>query len=191
MIRINLLPVRQIKKRIKSRNELIGLLIGLLVLLLGLATVAYSQIQRIEEIHANIDNLNKEKTKYAAIIKQIKEIEKTKKVLEMKQDVIKNLQVSSQIPVRIMDEVANLTPSTRVWLKSLRLQAGSLVISGVALDNETIAKFMTDFMQSPFFAKAELQNSSMINVSGQRLKSFALNIVIEKPVNQVDNKPKK
>jgi len=190
MIRINLLPVRQIKKRIKSRNELVGLLAGLVALLIVLAVVGYGQKQKIDRLHGEITQLNQEKSKYNTIIKQIKNIEKQKKLLEKKHMVIKNLKVNSQIPVRILDELTNLTPSARIWLKSMSLRSGVLVISGVALDNETIAQYMLDFMKSPFFVKAELKNSSMINVSGQKLKSFSLTVLLVKPGDQKPVKKK-
>lgn len=181
MIRINLLPVRQIKKRIKSRNEVIGLLVGFFLILLLLVAVSYNQSQNIAAVKGNIIRLQQEKDKYTSILKQIKDVERTKKILEQKQNVIKELQVNSQIPVRILDEVTRLTPSSRIWLNSLALKAGTLVISGIALDNETIAQYMLGYMQSTFFTKAELANSSMTDVGGQKLKSFGLTVSLESP----------
>jgi len=111
----------------------------------------------------------------------MKALEKTRKLLEKKQGVIKNLKVSSQLPVRILDELSKLTPPSRVWLKSLSLNAGQLIISGVALDNETIAQYMLDFNESPFFKKAELKRSSMVSVEGRKLKSFSLAVPLVTP----------
>jgi type IV pilus assembly protein PilN len=180
MIRINLLPVRQMKKRAKSRNEVIILIVGFVVLLLALTAVGFGQIQKISGLNSEIKSLNKEKQKYAAVIKQIKKIEAEKAILEKKLQVIKDLQTTSQIPVRVLDEIAKITPSARIWLKSLNLKASGLVISGTALDNETIAQYMLRIMESPYFSKAELKNSSMTNVNGQKLKSFGMNISIQK-----------
>lgn len=184
MIQINLLPIRQIKKRIKSRNEVIALVVGFLVLLIALGAVSYSQVQKIDSLNQDVVRLNQEKEKYNKIIQQIKKIEKEKKLLETKLQIIKDLKASSQIPVRVVDEIARLTPPTRIWLDSLSLRGTSLIIAGTALDNETIAQYMVNIEKSPYFAKAELKSSSMKNVEGQKLKSFGLTISVKQLAGQ-------
>ncbi len=191
MIRINLLPIRQIKKIAKSRNEVIGLFIGFLVLLLVIGAVAYSQVQKVESLKGEIASLKKEKAKYDKVIKQIAKIKKEKKLLETKLKVIKNLKVSSQVPVRVINEIAQLTPATRIWLQSLKFSGKNLVIAGTALDNETIAQYMLSIDKSPYFAKAELKKSSGKKVGGQNLKSFGLNVSIQKLPGQAKPAPKK
>jgi type IV pilus assembly protein PilN len=184
MIRINLLPIRQLKKIAKSRNEVFALLLAFGVLLMVLGAVAYSQVQRVETLKGEIASLNKEKEKYNEVIKKIARIEKEKKLLETKLQVIKDLKVNSQIPVRVIDEIARLTPASRIWLTSLSLSGSSLAIAGTALDNETIAQYMVSIENSPYFTKAELKNSSLQNVEGQKLKSFGLALSIQQLPDQ-------
>lgn len=191
MIRINLLPIRQLKKIAKSRTEVVALLLGLLVLLLVLGAVGYGQVQKIEKLNGDVAALQKEKSKYNEVIKQIAKIEKEKQLLETKLKVIKDLKVSSQIPVRVIDEIARLTPSTRIWLQSLKLTGLGLDIAGTALDNETIAQYMLSIEESPYFAKAELKSSSGTVVEGQRLKTFGLTISVQQVPGQAEPAKKK
>ena len=179
MIKINLLPVRQIKKIASARNELIALLLGFVAVLLILWAVGYMQTQKIESLNVEISKLQAEKAKYDSVIKQIAKIEREKKILETKLKVIKDLQADSQIPVRIVNEIANLTPSARIWLKSMKLTGKSLILSAVALDNATIAQYMLTIEKSPYFIKAELKSSSKIKVGEQNLKSFGLTITVQ------------
>jgi type IV pilus assembly protein PilN len=68
-----------------------------------------------------------------------------------------------------------------MWLNSLKYSSGTLVISGVALDNATIAQYMTDLTSSPYFADADLANSSQKVIAGNNLKSFSLAIKVTQP----------
>jgi type IV pilus assembly protein PilN len=191
MIRINLLPIRQIKKIAKSRNEVFALGAGFLVLLLLIGAVAYSQTHKIEALNGEIAELKQEKAKYDKVIQQIAKIEKEKKLLETKLQVIKDLKSSSQIPVRVFDEIARLTPSTRLWLQSMSLKGSTINLAGTALDNETIAQYMVSIEKSPYFARAELNNSSLKVVQGQQLKSFGLTIAVKQLASKLEQAPKK
>ena len=91
MIKINLLPVRQLKKRAKARNQLIGLFVGLLCLFSVAGLVTYYQLGKVTVLENQISALNKEKQRYAPIIAQIKKMEQQKKELERRIDVIKKL----------------------------------------------------------------------------------------------------
>jgi Tfp pilus assembly protein PilN len=75
-----------------------------------------------------------------------------------------------------MDELATLTPSSRLWLNSMSFNGTILRISGIALDNATIADYMETIVTSPYFATAELSGTSTTGVQGRQLKSFSLTI---------------
>ena len=71
MIYINLLPVRQIKKRIKAAKQVFGMgatLLGVLAILLLVALVLGF---KVDELNASISELQKEKATYQTTINQI------------------------------------------------------------------------------------------------------------------------
>lgn len=176
MIRINLLPIRQIKKRLLLRNEFLSFLCAVLVLLLAIALVGMSQTQKIAELKKNIVALTKERDSYQAVLKEIEAIKKQKADLEAKLAVIDKLKLNSQLTVRIVDAIATLTPVNKMWLLSLQLSASVVKLSGIALDNSVIAQYMKELGGSLFFADPDLANSSEIKVADKKLKSFALTI---------------
>jgi type IV pilus assembly protein PilN len=174
MIRINLLPVKQIKKVLKARNEVIAFLLALLALAVVLLGLAFSRIVVVNDLNATITELKKEKNSYQSTINEIEKLKKDKAKLETKLAMIKKLKKGSRISVRILDEIALLTPPNRMWLKSFTQVPNSLKLSGVALDNETIAQFMKLLKESPLFVNVELANSSLAVVANRKLKSFSL-----------------
>jgi len=181
MIRINLLPVRQIKQRIKVRQELIALVVGFFVVLGVMAGIGYRQTSRIAELKAEATRFTQEMEKHKKVIAQIEKIKKDQAVIETKLAVIKGLKFASQLPSRVLDEVANLTPPDRMWLTSFDYTGALLVIAGTALDNATIAEYMDKIGQSDLFLGAELKNSSLSMVGNQKLKSFSMTINVQAP----------
>jgi type IV pilus assembly protein PilN len=150
MIHINLLPVRQIKKKIQARKNVFGLGITLLVVLALLGVVALVLGFKVGELKASIAKLNKEKAKYQTTINQIERLKKDQALLETKLNTISQLKKGSQLTVRVMDELATLTPSSRVWVTSMSFSGSILRISGIALDNATIADYMETIVTSPY-----------------------------------------
>jgi type IV pilus assembly protein PilN len=181
MLRINLLPIRQLKKRAKARNQIFSFVAVLILLLLVLGAVGFLRNTRIEGIELKIAELNKEKQTYDPILKEMQRLEKAKKDLEGKIAIIKKLKSDSSTTVHILDEVANRVDSKRMWLKSLTQQNASLSLTGVALDNRTIAQFMDALKESPYVSTVDLSNASLTKVSGRNLKSFSLVCSITSP----------
>ena len=174
MIKINLLPVKQIKKNQKVRREVVAFLISLLILFVVMGVVAYGKVAHIDNLNVTINKLQQERNKYQSTINEIEKLKKDKAKLETKLATIKKLKRGSQITVRVLDEIASLTPANRLWLRSLNQTADQLQLSGIALDNETIAQYMNRIKDSPYFSSAELNNSSLTVVAGRKLKSFSL-----------------
>ncbi|HID70857.1 MAG TPA: pilus assembly protein PilN, partial [Desulfobacterales bacterium] len=106
--------------------------------------------------------------------------------------IIKKLKRDSSTTVHILDEVANKVDSKRMWLKSLKQQGQSLSLTGIALDNRTVAQFMEALKESPYISIVNLSNASLTKVSGRNLKSFSLacSIVSPKETKEVKKKEK-
>ncbi len=181
MIRINLLPVREIKQRIKTRNQVFMVLLGTLGVLLLLGGVALYQNQQVNTLSLTIKNLEAEKARYTAIINKMKEIEGRKAILVKRIEVIKQLKKDTGLGVHILDEVAQHTPGDRIWLESLRHNETSLHLKGVAIDNQTVARYMETLKNSPYFQDVELTDSSLRMIEGHSLKAFSLNCSVKAP----------
>jgi len=181
MIRINLLPVRQIKQRIRAQQEIVALLAVFFALLAVMAFAGYRQSVHVAELQAETARLAQEKEKFNAVIAKIAKIKKDQAVIESKLTVIKGLKFTSQLPARVLDELARLTPPDRMWLTSLDYAGPTLTIAGTALDNATIAEYMNRIGQSSLFLGTELKNSSLSLLGNQKLKAFSMTIACLAP----------
>lgn len=181
MLKINLLPIRQLKKRAKARTQLFSMLFLFILVLALLAAVGFLQAQKITDLNNDIKVLNKEKDSYTPTLNKIAELKKGREELARKTDIIEKLKSDSSLTVRTLDEIANRIDNQRMWLLGLSQQNAELSLSGVALDNQTVAQFMDSLKDSPFVKTVTLTSSSLKVVSGRNLKSFELTCVVAQP----------
>lgn len=192
MLKINLLPIRQLKKRVKARNQILAMVVLFLLVLGLIGAVGVLQAQKISRLNDKVASLTKTKNSYSPTLKKIAKLKKDKKEFERRTKIIDKLKTDSSLTVRIVDEVANIIDNQRMWLDSLNQQNTSLRLSGVALDNRTIAQFMDNLKASPFVKDVSLASSSLKVVSGRSLKRFELNCkVAQQAENTTQTAPPK
>lgn len=193
MLRINLLPVRQLQKQAKAKQELVILGGVLCLVVLALALVGWGQVNNIKDLNKTITDIENQEDNYAPILKRIADIKKKKLELQRKTEVINKLQQDSSLTVRVLDEVANSVDNSRMWLNALSQNGRNLQLSGIALDNRSISEFMDVLKASPYVTTVDLTTTSMQAVSGQKLKKFALSCIVQSPPKSAKNEetPKK
>lgn len=192
MIHINLLPVRQIRQRLQIRNEVALYAFFMVFVLLAIGLTGLRQNIRINDLTVENKVLGSRKASYQPILNKIEQLKKDKKEQETKLEVIKKLKTGSHVTVHVMDELAKLVPTNRLWLNSFSQSGTNLNIAGVALDNATIAQFMQSINETAYFSGAELSQTSQTVVAGAKLKSFGLKIGITPPqINQEESPAEK
>ncbi len=182
MLKINLLPIRQLKKRAQATKQLLGMIMLFLVTLGLLAAVGFLQVQKISSLESDIARLTQEKDSYTPTLKKIEELKKDRAELARKTEIINKLKTDSSLTVRVLDEVANKVDNQRMWLESLHQDNATLKLTGIALDDQTVAQFMDNLKESPFVNDVSLSASSQKSVAGKNLKSFELNCAVSQPV---------
>jgi len=180
MIRINLLPVRAEKKRETLRQQ--GLLaVGwILVLAAVIGSVHLMVGNDIAEMQTRIAQSKAEIARLQAVIGEVKEFKKKKKDLEDKIQVITQLEQRQRGPVRVLHELAKIIPE-KVWIERMKDTGGALSVEGYAIDNQTIARFMTDLESSPWFQAVRLEVTKQVTKGGVSLKSFSLKASVAYP----------
>ncbi len=141
MIRINLLPVRAVKKREMGRQVLV--LFALVLLGAGVGNYLWyadrdSELKRqyaaIGQTRAKIAELEK-------VIGEVKNINARKTEVEKKLAVLDALRKGRNGPVRMMDALASATPK-KVWVKGFAESANAVSIDGSAVSHDEVAEFM-------------------------------------------------
>jgi type IV pilus assembly protein PilN len=126
-----------------------------------------SELRRLQEQRADLQT--KLKT-YQATIRKINELEKKIKEIRAKLAVIKQLEKNKTGPVHLLDEIAMAIPKEKLWLTSLQESAGTLKLSGTAMDNETVALFMTNLERSDYVGSVNLQSARLRYMPAYKLR---------------------
>ena len=181
MLRINLLPVKEIKQRAAAKNQLtvFGLAFAGLLVVLVLAVLMLNG--QISSLKTEIADLEQRKAALAKILQEIEELKKKKDEVDKQTALIENLEKSSALTAHLLNEVANLTPNERLWLTSLNQAGASMNLSGMALDNQTVAEFLEKLKGSKYISSVTLANSSLSVYAGRNLKSFTLSCAVAVP----------
>ncbi|MCI5123287.1 MAG: pilus assembly protein PilN [Candidatus Electrothrix sp. AR5] len=181
MIRINLLPVRQMKQKTQAIRQLaVGgavLAVTLLVLLAGTGFL-FSEVSRLEK---RIVKLTADKKKMQKTLDLIDKHAKAKKLVEQQIGIVQKLQKKSQLTVHILDEIAKATPHDRMWLTDLTQDTGRLKLTGMALDNRTIASYLDELKKSSYLGNVTLGSTSLSKYGGRNLKKFNLSCSVALP----------
>jgi len=173
MIRINLLPVREIKAEVGRRQELImaGASLGLTVaLLLGLNLY---QSYRLSGLEKELAELRKEIEALNLKARGVAELGRKVSDLRGKLNVIEELNKKKTGPVRVMESLSSATPS-RLWLTQFKEAGGALAIDGLAIDNQTIADFLKALSGSVYFRDVDLVETTQVEQEGVPLKKFSV-----------------
>jgi len=177
MIKINLLKARKEKKRIGVRKEMIIFILSMLVVLALLFVVQWFIGSEKEKTLAQITNTRKEIEYYKSLRTEFEKAKEQQKILQEKLNVINLLRKEKASPAKVLDELSIDKPE-KVYFESVKKDGSKLGIEGVALDDETVANFMTNLRKSKLFKNVDLIVSEQIEVSKIPLKKFILSCEI-------------
>jgi type IV pilus assembly protein PilN len=173
MIRINLLPVKQLTAEINRRRELTigGVVLALTaILLVGLYLYQSRQLAALEkelvELRQEIEVLNVK-------AKQVLELENKVKEVRGKHQVIQELTQKKIGPVQVMESLSAATPPS-LWLTEFKETGGNLTITGIAMDNQTIADFLKALATFAYFNRVELVEVAQAEQDGMTVKKFTV-----------------
>jgi type IV pilus assembly protein PilN len=194
MIRINLLPFRAARKKenIKRQTTIYGLSVVLLLMVMVYYFLRLNN--EVSILETKQKKLRADFQSYQKTIKRIDELDKKIGEIKSKLAVIRKLEKKKTGPVRLLDEIASAVPKDKLWLKSLNEKKGSLTLQGTAMDNETVALFMTNLEKAKHVNTVDLKSTKLrtvkLGVSDFILdcKTYAYE---EKPKEKVDAKKKK
>lgn len=174
MIRINLLPVRELKAEVARRQELtIGVMCFVLT---GIVMGAFHIIQssRLSSHEKELAGLTNEIKTLNAQAKGVTNLKKEIGVLKEKLKVIDVLGKKKTGPARVMESLSSAMPP-RLWITEFKETGGNLSISGMAVDNQTIAGFLKALAASPYFENVELGETTQVEKDKQpNLKKFVM-----------------
>ncbi|MCS0588160.1 PilN domain-containing protein [Massilia norwichensis] len=184
MIRINLLPHREAKRKQKQAAfaalmALGGLLGAALVLLVGgyNASQISIQNQRNEALKQANAELDKKISKIASLKSEIE-------ALKARQQAVEDLQGDRNQPVYLLDELVRQTPEG-VYLKSFKQDGQKVLLNGVAQSQERVAELLRNLSgNSPWLERPDLTEVRAATLAqsktGRKVVEFTLTVSIKR-----------
>jgi type IV pilus assembly protein PilN len=173
MIEINLLPIREEKRKADLRQLAVLLAASLVGAVLMSGVVHMKLSNDLSAAQAGISETQRQIDQYKPQLEQVERYRATKQAIEEKLAVIERLDRARSGPVHILDELSIHAPE-RLWVTGIEASGGRITVKGMSLDNELVALFMTALSDSPYFDDVELEETEAKDVDGLRLNAFEL-----------------
>ncbi len=160
MIRINLLPVKEERKKVAVRNHLIIFAISLLVLFVIMFFMQKNVVHRKDQLQKQIIKVEAQIKELKKITKKIKPTKSKKAELEDKLKVIATLEKNRLFPVIVLDKLSNSVPN-QLWFTKLLYVRDQITIYGRALDHRLVAEFAKNLEKSKYFTNIQIMGTRM------------------------------
>ena len=193
MIRINLLPHREAKRKQKKAAFAALMALGGIAgaaVVLGVGAYNATRIGIQSERNLVLSTANAELDKKIVAIATLKqEIE----ALKARQQAVEDLQGDRNQPVYLLDELVKQTPSG-VYLRSVKQEGQRVTLSGFAQSQERVAELLRNLAgSSPWLEKPDLTEvkAAILQQSkvGKKVVEFTLTVGIKRPRDKDGDKP--
>lgn len=179
MIRINLLPHREEKRRVRRQQfyallGLVTLLSGLIVFLIYSVVAGYEAAQDDKN-----DFLKKEIAVLDKQIDQIKRLKEQSDALMARKQIIESLQRDRAEAVRLLSELAKQMPEG-VYIRSLKQAGRSISLVGYAQSSARVSTLMRNIEASPWLERPQLIEIKAVTVDKRRLNEFIMNASLKR-----------
>jgi type IV pilus assembly protein PilN len=189
VIRVNLLPHREIRRRRQQQQffTMLGVMafVGAVVWFL----VHTSLSARFEDQLARNKYLQGEITKIDKEIEEIKKLKEMTASLLARKKVVETLQINRSEVVHLLDEMARQLPDG-IYLKAIKQQGGKVTINGYTQSQARVSTLMRNLEASPHLEAANLIEIKATPQASTRINEFTLTVNIERP-KQDDEKTTK
>ena len=182
MIRVNLLPHREEKR--KRRQQQFAVLAGIsaVVGLLVAGAIWLFLDQQVEQQQRNVAYMKSEIDKLDKQIEEIRKIREETASLLAKKQVVEGLQSNRSEPVQLLDQLLRQLPEG-VYLKSVKQTGPKVNVVGYAQSNARVSTLMRNLGASPYLENPELIEIKAVpapDKSGNRINEFSMNISIKR-----------
>ncbi len=176
MIRINLLAterkasVKSVSKGFEPGQKM--MVLGSLILILVVAALGWRYWalgQTAADLEARIEQANREEARLQEILRQVREFEARKAMLQQRVDLIDQLRQGQNAPVHMIDQVSRALPDM-TWLTNLTQAPDgyTLTMQGRCLTLTSLSDFIGNLEGSRYFIRpVEIVDSSVVAGDGK------------------------
>jgi len=175
MIRINLLPWRE-EQRQEQKKQFV--MMTMLTCILAAAIIGLIHIQMASKIDYQVSRnkfVSDEITKVNDEIKEISDLQKVRRSLIERMEVIQDLQGSRPSIVHLFTEIVSTVPNG-VYLESLTQVESNLLINGEAESNARVSTYMRNLSKSAWLKDPNLSVIEIEDITVNRISTFTLTV---------------
>lgn len=180
MIRVNLLPHRQLKREARQRQfnmmAFLSAAAAAGTVFLG-STLINNQIE--DQIARN-NRLNDEIAKLDKEIADIKDLKDQIRVMLERKQVVENLQTDRNQSVVILDELSRQLPDG-MFYKSIKQQGSKITLEGVADTNARVATLVRNVNGSRWLTTPNLVEIKSVQNNNNKQNVFTVNVDLKPP----------
>ena len=177
MIRINLLPVKELKAEVSRRHDLVIGAVALGLTIVALGGLYFYQSHRVSTLNNELVGLNGDIEALNVKVKQVSQLQDKIKEFKGKNRIIEDLEKKKVGPGRVMESLSAAAPPS-LWLTEFKDTGGNLIINGQAMDNQTVADFLKALASSSYFKDVELLETTQGGPGAGSYKKFSIKSVV-------------
>jgi len=190
MARINLLPWREEKRKLREKNFYISLVVAMGIAVSIVFAVKLQIDAMISYQKSRNSYLNSEIKKVDKAIAEIQDLQKKKKALLERMGVIQKFQSTRSDSVRLLDEIVKTTPEG-VHLTSYEQKGKLQTFQGVAQSNARVSALMRNIDRSGWIENPSLSVIKSNNSEGQNGPKYSSFTMTAKQVTSDSDSEKK
>ncbi|MDQ9170992.1 PilN domain-containing protein [Oxalobacteraceae bacterium R-40] len=185
MIKINLLPHREAKRKERINAFYAMLLMALIMGAVVVLAVGGFIASKISMQNERNDFIKAENTRLDGEIKKIATLKQEIEALKARQQAVEDLQSDRNQPVYLMDELVKQTPEG-IYLKSFKQTGQRVALNGYAQSNERVSELLRNLSNN----SAWLERPDLIEIrstgvgqgrSAKKVFDFTVNVGIKRP----------
>lgn len=187
MIRINLLPHREIRRK-QQQQQFFFLLGGIVAIGVGVWFIVHTYLDEQHDVQMSRNKYLQEEI--VKLDKQIAEIQKLKEqtaALLARKRVVETLQGNRSETVHLLDQLVRQLPDG-VYLKGVKQAGTRVTITGLTQSQARVSTLMRNLESSPQLENPGLVEIKAIQSGGGRINEFVMGISVTRARVEDDSK---
>ena len=186
MIRVNLLPHREARRKQQQQQFFILLAFVAIIGAASWFSVHTYLSDRLQEQQSRNAYLEQEIIKLDKQIAEIKKLQEQTAALLARKKVVETLQSNRAEVVHLLDQLVRQLPDG-IYLKSIKQKGNVVTITGYTQSQARVSTLMRNLESSNHLESPGLIEIKAVQLSGQRINEFTMNINIMRAKAEEDS----
>ena len=186
MIRVNLLPHREARRKQQQQQFVILLAFVAIIGAASWFSVHTYLSDRLQEQQSRNAYLEQEIIKLDKQIAEIKKLQEQTAALLARKKVVETLQSNRAEVVHLLDQLVRQLPDG-IYLKSIKQKGNVVTITGYTQSQARVSTLMRNLESSNHLESPGLIEIKAVQLSGQRINEFTMNINIMRAKAEEDS----